>query len=661
MSDTREPTLTIIDGRLMWKAGDRLIPFVAGGAGPAKAPARKADSNGDADAEAEPVRFEIPEDLSTLADTDLDPDNADGVRAKAQRALDTMVENYEAAKAAGGAPSPDEVQAVSDLSAAIQGLKAEAHKREEAAAERASEFEAAVAQATAQDEPEGEADEGEADKSDGGSGDEVGGEAAPATEQAGQPAEPVAANSRRGPLKVELTAKAPSLNPTLAEIAARQPASATEGLEDRRPEVVVTAAADVPGLPNGHRINSVAELAAAATARSRNLGITSGTPQFVSLASVERQFPVTLDEDAMTPQQMAGALEDMIEPGRTDMEGLVAAGGWCAPSEIRYDFFQISQVSGLYDLPTFGVNRGGIRFPLNGGLSLFDFFGTANAPASGLPTNATMPWQWTESDDIAAATGALPTKVCLRPPCPSFDEQRLQVFGICVTAGNLTEDAYPELVRHFIAQTMIAHARVINRRLLLTAAAASTATTITDAATEGAVLVWLNGLDLVATNYREKHGMADGAVLEVIAPSWARGALRADYCKRNGVTDLAVADAQIMAYFNARRLRVQWVQDWQTRLGAGSIAAVDGSFPAIWPSTAQVMVYAPGTFARGNGMRLNLGVTRDSVLNADNDHTAAWSEEAILLVKLGHEARLVTLSTLTAGETGQQVDLAGSV
>jgi hypothetical protein len=628
-----------------------------------RAKADKAKGNGDAKAgdQPEPEQFQIPEDLATLDDSDLDENNPDGVLAKAQRALDLMVEAYEAAKADGGRPSSDDVQAVTDLSGAIQGLRAEAASREAAAADRAAEFERAVAEATgqAEDTPEGDADtdtpEGE-DQPDG-----SGGETEPA--EPGQ-SEPVAAGSR-GPINVTIPVRDPKLNPTLAEIAKRQPASATDGLEDRRPEVVITAAADVPGMHNGQRIESVADLAAAATARCRNLGITSGAPQFVPLAEIRREFPVTLDEDLQTPQQMATALEDMVAGRDTEagMEALVAAGGWCAPSEIRYDFFQISQVSGLFDLPSFGVNRGGIRFPANGGLSLFDFLGLAGAPASGLPTNATMPWEWTEADDIAAATGTTPTKVCLRPPCPSFDEQRLRVFGVCVTAGNLTEDAYPELIRHFIAQTMVSHARVINRRLILTAAALATATTVADAATEGAVLHWLNGLDFVATNYREKHGMSETAVLEVVAPSWARGALRSDYSKRNGVTDLDVADAQIMAWFNARRVRIQWVQDWQTRgaAAAGGIAPNDGSFPTNWPSTAQVMLYAPGTFARGNGMRLNLGVTRDSVLNADNDHTAAWSEEATLLVKLGHEARLVTLSTVTAGETGQQTDLAGSV
>ena len=50
-------------------------------------------------------------------------------------------------------------------------------------------------------------------------------------------------------------------------------------------------------------------------------------------------------------------------------------------------------------------------------------------------------------------------------------------------------------------------------------------------------------------------------------------------------------------------------------------------------------MYPAGTFLHGNGMSLDLGVVRDSVLNETNDHTAAWSEEAHLIARVGHESR----------------------
>jgi hypothetical protein len=63
------------------------------------------------------------------------------------------------------------------------------------------------------------------------------------------------------------------------------------------------------------------------------------------------------------------------------------------------------------------------------------------------------------------------------------------------------------------------------------------------------------------------------------------------------------------------------------------------------------MIYAAGTFIKGNGLRLDLGVVRDSTLNETNDFTAAWSEECHLVAKVGHESRRYTIALNVAGDT----------
>jgi hypothetical protein len=606
--------------------------------------------------------FQIPEDLTTLDDADLA-----AITERAQAALDVLVENAEAGRAEGQLPSQDDVQTARDLAGAINDLKAERESRDNAAAERDREFQEAVASArpTASDTGDGGDDGGEG--TDGGDGEgagegggDTGDDGAGEDGGAGQEASEgelvnAAAGRSRGPLRVAVTPRRPTLNPSLRDIGRNAP---DPGVEDRRPNVVITAAADVPHFANGETIATLEDLAKAATAKANSLGVGNGNPHFVPLAKIKRAFPTVFDADQMTPQQVRGAWDDMVEPwlkAAGGMEALVAAGGWCAPSEIRYEFFNITDVAGMVDLPTFGVNRGGLKWPQS--LSLFDIFAAAGGAASGLATNATMPWEWTETDDIAASTGS-PQKACLRPACPSFDEARLRVFGLCVTAGNLTEDAFPELIQDFIAKVVVAHARVINRRLLLQMAAASTATTPTVSG-ETAVTAAMGGLELNAIDYREKHGMAPEAVLEVVLPSWIRGVWRSDLAKRNGEANLEVADAQLMDMLDVRRLRGQFVQDWQTRLATG-IAPVGGGIPTNWPTTVQAMMYAPATFGRGNGMTLDLGVVRDSVLNRSNDHTAAWSEEATMLAKFGHESRLITLNSVAGGATGAQAAHTGA-
>jgi hypothetical protein len=153
---------------------------------------------------------------------------------------------------------------------------------------------------------------------------------------------------------------------------------------------------------------------------------------------------------------LAGVPDPAYSP---DPEVLVAAGGWCAPSLPIYDFFNIACAEGLLDLPTVNIQRGGIRFPLNGGPSISDVLDDI--------------WLWTETNDILAVTGS-GTKPCARPDCPTFDEERLECHGLCVTAGNLTERAYPELIDNFIRLTMDAHAHVISQRHIAQLVAAST-------------------------------------------------------------------------------------------------------------------------------------------------------------------------------------------
>ena len=51
-------------------------------------------------------------------------------------------------------------------------------------------------------------------------------------------------------------------------------------------------------------------------------------------------------------------------------------------------------------------------------------------------------------------------------------------------------------------------------------------------------------------------------------------------------------------------------------------------------------------------MALNLGVVRDSTLNAENDHTALWMEECHLIAQFGPAPRLYNLEICPDGTVG---------
>jgi hypothetical protein len=424
------------------------------------------------------------------------------------------------------------------------------------------------------------------------------------------------------------------------------------GSEVPAAKLAVTASVDIPGVARGDGVDSIDRMVDIFTRKAKSMPVTSDQPNYQLVASVRNEFEHTVD-DRTSPSQIEELFKHLTSPDKKD--ALVAAGGWCAPSEIRYDFFNIACEDGLIDLPTFGVSRGGIQFPVSP--SLANVFGTTNQAFGGFSVafnNTTIPWLWSEADDIASVTG-VPDKPCIRVPCPTFSEERLECYGVCVTAGNLTDDAYPEATRNFLQLIMSAHAHAMNGRLISLMASKSTASIDTGAFAVTGQPVYqqiYGGLSLAATDYRARYGMCQDDVLEVVAPFWVKEVIKADLAWRNGVEVRQIPDSEINAHFAALNVRVQWVNDWQVR-GAGQFG--NATAMTAWPTSSIFMLYAAGTFIKGNGLQLDLGVVRDSVLNANNDHTAAWSEECHLIARVGHESRRYTINFCVNGKTGAQL------
>jgi len=431
--------------------------------------------------------------------------------------------------------------------------------------------------------------------------------------------------------------KPPKLNASLADAARNAPSSGL--VVPRTNEPVLVASADVPGFTTGGKLENLDALVAAVTARARSIPATKrgdDAPRY-TVASLMREHRYNLDPMA-TPAQINEVITAATNPAI-----LTASGGWCSPSEISYDFYNVVCEDGMLDLPTVGINRGGIRFP--------------TSPSFADVTSSTALWRWTETQDIAAVTGTAQsgTKTCGRVPCPAFNEERLACDGICLTVGNLTEDAYPEVIANYQRLLFAAHAHKINglRIQQLRAFASTAAVTGTfGTAGSGVVAPVLGTLELNAIDYRERYAMCEGATLEVVLPRWLRGAMRSDLRKRTGATmeQLSVSDARLMELFDAAGIRVQWVNDYQVR--EAGFPGVPDTILTSWPTTVEFIMYAPGTVVLGQGMRLDLGVIRDSVLNATNDYTAQWMEECWLMFKPGHEVRRGLINICADGTTG---------
>lgn len=618
-----------------------------------------------ADGDETPEQVQLPEDLSTLeADALKDARAAYGAEIERIKGLEN--------------PTADDAKRMAEVAAAYKALGEERDRR--VAADQAVRDEIAAGATVLEADPV-EPAEGDEPAGTPGEGDTPPAEGAPVETPAETPApadgapaaaEPAMANAGATPPAQRFPAvpRQPTLNRpmSLAEInaeattAADREVLAANGMPQlparvEAPELIMNAAEGIPGFQNGARVENIDALARAYMDAASNMGVGAGTFTKLPVASIRRSYGHDFEE-MPDPRVLEAALAEMIDPvrnSRRGMEALVAAGGWCAPSEIRYDFFDVSAGPTLWDVPTVGINRGGLRWPIS--LSLAGFFAISGAPPSGTPSAATMPWEWTEADDIATITGS-GAKLCLRPPCPDFDEARLRAFGICVINGNFADEAYPELVRHFLGLTNIAHQRVMNRRHIAQALALATQSVSPVVGDVGATTsAILGGHELLAEHERTKFGMPAGAVIEAVFPTWLRGNMRSDLTKRMGFNDLAVGDAYLMSLFDQRGIRAQFVSEFQTLPGSAGPANTIGAAtaPTAWPGTVTSLVYAPGTYFLGRGLRIDQGLIRDSVLNAENDHTAAWTEEGTLVGRRGHEALNVTTTLCASGETGGQI------
>jgi hypothetical protein len=398
---------------------------------------------------------------------------------------------------------------------------------------------------------------------------------------------------------------------------------------------------------NGQELPNLAALGQAFNDKARDIPATSlgSTAPKHAVARIANTFEHTVD-NRTNPYEVEEAWRDLTSPDKA--ASLVAGGGWCAPNEIMYGFFNIADApSGLIDLPTVGVTRGGIQFPVSPSIGDVFFSAGSSATATGFGgfavpfSNASDPWLWSETDDILTVTGTV-NKPTLRVPCSGFNSARLEAYGLTVTAGNLTDSAYPEATQNFIRLLRAAYAHAINARLIGLMVANSTNFSGLGAGTQAAFNSILDGVELAATDYRNKYAMADDAVLEVVLPRFTLAVIRADLAWRTAVERESVTDAQIRAWFTDRGVRAQFVSDWQVR-GSGQFGA-NVTTKVTWGTSVDMLIYAAGTFLHGQGMSLDLGVVRDSVLNAENDFTAAWAEETHLVAKVGHESRKYTIT-----------------
>lgn len=357
----------------------------------------------------------------------------------------------------------------------------------------------------------------------------------------------------------------------------------------------------------------------------------AGATSALGLGSLPREFPAELvatDAESLTAAITAATNEKELAGN-----SLVAAGGWCAPSETVYDFLDIPAASELLSLPEVNINRGGIRFPTQP-----DFGAVFSDPNTF--------FHYTEAEMQTDYT-----KPCFEIPCGDFEEVRLDAIGLCITAGLLQQKGYPELVQVYIEGLLKNHMHRLSQMGVNAIADGSGAVINLPATDErfGAFGALLNAIEMAIVDMRLNQRIPDGTSLEVILPVWARAVLRADLAHRRGLnaTD-QVTNEQIDAHLRARGAVVQYVGEYQSGPGFPG-----GATPLLaWPDTIEFLVYPAGTWFRAMSNVIEVGVLYDQAQLKKNRYTALFTEDAYAVAMRGTISRRYSVAISPNGMVG---------
>ena len=374
--------------------------------------------------------------------------------------------------------------------------------------------------------------------------------------------------------------------------------------------------------PGGVDVMALAEafedVSSGRAVRATGNGVTT-TAKFAYLDRAVDPKLVASDE-----QSLVAAVEHAVDESRLEGGSLVAAAGWCAPSETTYEFLPTLQASNLLSLPEVAISRGGLRFPVEPDFSALYEAGR---------------YQMTEAEAISGTT-----KECVEIPCPDMEELRLDVMWTCVTGNLLQNKGWPELTSKFIAEAMKAHAHRLSAARLAAVLEESDQAAV-GVPEIGAVGTILNAIELHAEDLRIKYRLGRQTV-EGIAPVWLRTVLRADLAYRDEVLPQQVTDAMLDEHLADRGVRLQFVTDYQTDVigaGPGSLA---------YPDNVKVVLYPAGTFISSVQQVANLGAIYDSTGLSKNQRTELYIEVGFGVGKRGYESREITIPLDVNGVVG---------
>jgi hypothetical protein len=294
---------------------------------------------------------------------------------------------------------------------------------------------------------------------------------------------------------------------------------------------------------------------------------------------------------------------------------LVATGGICAPVNVDYAVptYATSDRPLKDGLVSFETPRGGVRFVQPPDLAEWE-------AATGI---------WSEATDAEPA-GA--TKPIVALACGTEMEALVEAVTTRVGFGNMQSRFAPEQVAANTDLAIAAAARVAENNLLKLIEATAVKD-ITNTKHLGASRDFLSEIDETVAMYRWVHRLPRTQALTAIFPDFLREMFRTDLARESAHqqdstwNSLMVTDEQIDDLLAAHGVNAIWHIDGQPAKTGGEAYPLQG-FTADtaaaefkkYPTKIVWYFFAEGQINFLDGGRLDLGVVRDSTLDATNDY-----------------------------------------
>lgn len=366
-------------------------------------------------------------------------------------------------------------------------------------------------------------------------------------------------------------------------------------------------------------------------------------------------------------QQNSDRIEAVCAP-----RAVLASGGTCLPVNVDYTVPTWADANRpLRDgLPGYQADRGGIRFVSPPDVGVVDLQGTATG--AGTATRV-----WTEATDAAPAGQ---TKPVWTVTCGAEQLVYVNAVPTRVQFGNMFGRFAPEQVAANTEIAIDTAAREAELELLTLMFNASKQ--VKPQQYLGATRDLLASAGLLVSQYRYSHRIPKTATFCAVFPEWAREVVRADMAREiahdnaGAQNVLAITDAQIEEWFSARGITsIIWTEDGLKAgtYGTGGSAITNQFFPILaggapepqWPGETTDgafmlawLLYVEGSYQFLDGGRLDLGVVRDSTLDATNDYET-FVETFEGLAFRGLEVYQVQSTILPTGGSAGSVAVAG--